>query len=244
VTLQLTAAVRSGLDRATTRTGAILFGLFLALQAITVTSFNTLFASVAPPEASAQFGLTLPIPGAAAGILLLGGYLAMGVYFVVVSRAFVRPPEHLSTFSSDLYTRRIGRASLTMIVAGVIVFVSIMIGFVLLLVPGIFLSICFLFFLFAIGVEDRGVVGSLRRSWDLSRGNRLKLGVVFVLMAAIGGAVGTIGALFELIGVPAVGDVLTILVNGVLIVFLYALLAAIYLQLTDENADGSTPKAA
>jgi hypothetical protein len=131
-----------------------------------------------------------------------------------------------------------------MIVAGVIVFVSIMIGFVLLLVPGIFLSICFLFFLFAIGVEDRGVVGSLRRSWDLSRGNRLKLGVVFVLMAAIGGAVGTIGALFELIGVPAVGDVLTILVNGVLIVFLYALLAAIYLQLTDENADGSTPKAA
>ena len=237
--LQLTNAVRGGIDRATTRTGGILFGVLIFLQFLTIASFNTVLTSIAPPEAVEQLGLTLPISGSVAGILLLGTYLVMAVYFVVVARAFARPVHQLSSIPSELYSRRIGRATLSMIVAGIIVFVSIMIGFFLLIIPGIFLSICFLFFLFVIGVEDRGVIGSLRQSWDLSRGNRFKLALVVVFLGAIGASVGMIGAIFELAGVPVIGDVLSILVNAVLFIFIYGLLADAYLQLSAES-EGET----
>ncbi|MDG5821907.1 hypothetical protein [Natronococcus sp. A-GB7] len=239
MSLHLTNAVRGGIDRATTRTGGILFGVLIVLQLLTIASFNTLLASVAPPEAMEQFGLILPISGSFAGILLLGTYLVMAVYFVVVARTFARPAHKLSSIPSELYSRRIGRATLSMIVAGIIVFVSIMIGFFLLIIPGIFLSVCFLFFLFVIGVEDRGVIASLRESWDLSRGNRLKLAVVVVFFGAIGASIGMIGAIFELIGVPVAGDLLSILVNAVLFIFIYGLLADAYLQLSGESERGS-----
>lgn len=241
MTLTLTRAFSAGIDRATTRTGAILLGLLLVLQFVLVASINTVVVSAIPPTAAGPVGLTLPISGTAAAILLVASYVAMAAYFVVLARAFTRPIEQLSTFPDEIYTRRIVRATIAMVVAGMLAFVAIMIGFALLVIPGIFLSICFMFVIFTVAVEDRGVVGSLRRSWALSRGNRLKLAVIVLLLGLLGAVIGILGFVFELAGAPLVGDLVSVLVNGLLFVVVYGILAALYLQLAGDDDVTASP---
>jgi hypothetical protein len=237
MTLHLTTALVDGSRRVLTRTGAVLFVLLLVLQTLLVTSLNTVLAAEIPSAAADVLGLTLPVSGPVAGAILAGTTLSNAVYFVVLSRAFARPLPELASFPAALYTRRMGRASLTMLVAGVVSFLAIMIGFALLFLPGLFLSACLLFVVFAVGVEDRGVLGALKRSWQLSKGNRLRLGVIVFLTGVGGALIGVVPGLFQLAGAAAAGDLATIGLNSVLFTFVYGIVADAYRQLTDDTAD-------
>jgi hypothetical protein len=239
--LQLIDAITDGTRRVLTRTGGLLLVLLLTQQLLLVTSLNTLLAAELPPEAADVIGLTVPISGTAAGAILLGAFLFTAVYFVVLARAFARPLSQLSSFPTELYTRRIGRATLTMLVGGIVVFLTIMIGFVLFFLPGLFLAVCFLFFIFVVSVEDRGVVGALKRSWGLSKGNRLRLSVIVVISGISGSLIGAVPALFQLAGASAVGDLVSVLLNSILFTFIYGITASAYLQLTEDEGDLGGP---
>jgi len=237
MSLQLSTAFTDGLRRVVTKTGGIVFGLYLVFQTVNTVLINTTSAAILPAEAAGEFGLTVPLPAAVAGGLLLGSYLVLAILFVVIARAFARPLQELSTFPSDLYSRRIGRATLSMIGASIIVFISVTVGFLFLIVPGVFLSLCFLLYWYAVAVEDRGAIESLRRSWDLSRGNRLKLLFVFGVLAALGVVSGIIGSVAELAGVPAVGDIVAITVGSLMGLVYQGILASTYLQLVDGGSN-------
>lgn len=237
MSLQLSTAFTDGLRRVVTKTGGIVFGLYLVFQTVNTVLINTTSAAILPAEAAGEFGLTVPLPAAVAGGLLLGSYLVLAILFVVIARAFARPLQELSTFPSDLYSRRIGRATLSMIGASIIVFISVTVGFLFLIVPGVFLSLCFLLYWYAVAVEDRGAIESLRRSWDLSRGNRLKLLFVFGVLAALGVVSGIIGSVAELAGVPAVGDIVAITVGSLMGLVYQGILASTYLQLVDAGSN-------
>ena len=235
--LQLASAVTDGFRRALTRTGGVLFAALFASQLLLLASLNTVIAARAPPELAGVLGVTLPVPGSVAGAVLLGTLLFNAGYLVVVARAFARPLPQLSSFPATLVTRRIGRATLSTLVGGVVVFVAVTVGFAFLFLPGIYLSACLLFFVFAVGVEDRGVVGALERTWSLSRGNRLRLAVV-VLLGGVGGAVvGVVPAVFQLAGAAALGDVASALLNAVVFTVVYGVVAAAYLQV-DSSGGG------
>jgi hypothetical protein len=239
MSLQLTRTVADGIGRVFTRTGAILLAALLAIQLLVQASVNTAFVGLLPSEAAAEaesmVGLTLPIPGTVAAGLFVFGILLSTVYFVILSRALTRPRDALSTFPAELYTRRIGRATVSMFVGGVVVSFSVTLGLALLILPGVFLAACFLFFIFAVSVEDRGVVGALKRSWALSRGNRLRLAAVVFFAGAIGAVTGGAGSLLQLAGTPVVADLVSVVLNSVLFVVLYGIIAAAYLQVGGET---------
>jgi hypothetical protein len=239
--LQLGRAVSGGIKRVLTRTGGLLLVALVAIQLLIQSSINTAVVAVFPPgpagELEAMLGLTLPVSSTVAGGLVAVGIVLSSVYFVVLSRALARPAEALSTFPSSLYARRLGRATLSMLVGGLVVGVSITLGLFMLVVPGIFLSICFLFFIFAVGVEDRGVIGALKRSWALSRGNRLKLAVFVILAGVIGALVGTVGTLVDLASSPIAAELATNTLTSVLFVFFYGIVASAYLQVRDDGRD-------
>ncbi|WP_256289453.1 hypothetical protein [Halobellus inordinatus] len=235
--LQLSRAFTDGIDRVTTRTGGILFALLLLQQFLLLASLNTVLGAQVPPAAADALGLSLPVPTAVAGVVLIGAFLFSAVYFVMLSRALTRPKAQLASFPSELYTRRIGWASLTMLVAGVVSAVATMIGFFLLILPGLFLAPHFVFLIFAVGVEDRGVVGSLKRSWGLAKGNRLRLFVIVLLVAVSGMLIGVVPTVFQLAGAPALGDIASVLINGILYTFVYGIIAAAYVQLADDTGD-------
>ncbi|AXG06346.1 hypothetical protein DU500_07845 [Haloplanus rubicundus] len=96
-----------------------------------------------------------------------------------------------------------------MLISGVLTFLAIMIGFALLFLPGLFLAACLLFVIFTVEVEDRGVIEALKRSWTLSKGNRLRLMVIVFLTGVIGAIVGAVPSLFQLAGATAMGDVVS-----------------------------------
>lgn len=235
--LQLIDAITDGTRRVLTRTGGVLLVLLLAQQLLLVTSINTLLAAEVPPTAADVIGLTIPVSGPVAGAILFGTFVFSAAYFVVLSRAFARPLPQLSSFPTELYTRRIGRATFSTLVGGIVVFVAVMIGFAFLFLPGLFLAACFLFFIFAVGVEDRGVLGALKRSWSLSKGNRLRLIALVLISGIIGAIVGVIPALFQLAGASALGDLVSVFLNSILFTFIYGITASAYLQL--DSGEGS-----
>ncbi|WP_152041726.1 hypothetical protein [Salinigranum salinum] len=239
--LQLIDAITDGTRRVLTRTGVVLLALLFAQQLLLVTSLNTLIAAEVPPEAADVIGLSLPVSGTVAGAILLGAFLFTAVYFVILARAFARPMTRLSSFPTELYTRRIGRATLTMLVGGIVVFLAIMIGFVLFFIPGLFLAVCFLFVIFTVGVEDRGVLSALKRSWSLSKGNRLRLAVIVVFSGISGSLIGAVPALFQVAGASTIGDLVSVLLNSILFTFIYGVTASAYLQLAEDDGDRGDP---
>ncbi len=230
--LQLTSVITNGLRRTVSRTGAILFASLVALQLLLMTSLNTVIASVAPAEMTGQVGLALPISQTVAGVLLIGTYILLMVYAVVAARGLARPLTDLGEFPSTLYTRRLGRATLSMLAGLILLSVAVMIGFVFLIIPGLVLSACFLCFIFTVGVEDRGPIAGLKRSWALARGNRLRLVALVVLIGLLSGVVGFVPTVVSAVGSPAAGTVVTVLINSLLLVPVYGMIAAVYLQLT------------
>lgn len=242
MTLQLGRTFVDGIGRVLTRTGGLLLVGLLAIQFLVQSSINTAVLEVFPPEATSELegmlGLTLPVSGTVAGVLLAAAFVLSSAYFVVLSRALTRPRDELSTFPSSLFTRRIGRATLSSLGGGVLVGLSVSIGLALFVLPGLFLAVCFLFFVFAVGVEDRRAIGALGRSWALSRGDRLKLVVVVIVAGLVGAVVGAVGAVFELAGTPLVAELVSNTISSVLFVLLYGVMAAAYLQVRDDESDG------
>jgi hypothetical protein len=238
MSLQLSKAVTDGLRRVPTATGVVLLVTTFLLQLTVLTSINTLLVA-ANPEAATALGPTLPVTGAAAGGLLAAAGLANLLFLVVVTRALARPLADLSSLPATLVTRRPFRATLTMLVTTVIVSVLTTVGFAFVILPGLYLTACFLFAFFVVSVEDRGVVGALRRTWALSSGNRLRL-VVLVAINVFGGVtIGVVWTIARVAGAATAGAVLNAGLTAVLSTCVLAITASAYLQLAggDRDAD-------
>ena len=246
--LQLGQAISDGIGRILSTTGAVLFAGLLAIQLVTQVGINTAVVGFLPPEAASAAatgspGISLPVPPGVGVALTLVGIVVSTVYFVVLARALSRPRRELSTLPSTLYSRRIVRATLATFLGGLVVSVAVSIGFVLLVLPGIFLAASFLLFIFAAGVEDRGAIGSLRRSWALARGSRLKLSLLVVAVGVVGGLVGTVGTLLDVAGLGSLSDVAVTVVNSGFFLAVYGTLAAAYGQLRDGESRTTTTAA-
>lgn len=236
--LRLSRAISDGFRRTFTRTGGILFVGLLIIQLGTQISVNSAVLGYLPPEAAAQFGtsagLSLPVPGSV-GLAMFGVFgIISSAYFVILSRTFAQPLSNASVFPTAL-TERLGRATLSALIGGFLVTITVMIGFVFLIIPGLFLAVSYLFFIFIVAVEDRGVTDSLKRSWALARGSRLKLSILVIVSGVFGLVLGAIAPLFDLAGVPVIGEIVSVTITTAFFLPLYAIIASAYLQLRDEQ---------
>jgi hypothetical protein len=248
MSLQLGQAFAGGIRRVLTRTGAVLFAVLLAMQFLIQTSINTAVLGLFPPEVTAQLGeqlgLTLPVSWRVATALFLLVMVLSAAYFVALARALVRPMAELSTLPRELYTRRIGRSTLSVIGGGIVVWIAVMIGLMLLFLPGIYLAACFIFFAFEVAVADERAIDAIKRSWNRSQGNRLKLSIIVVLSGVIGAVIGVVGTVFDLAGSPVVGEILANFISTVLFVLLYGIIADAYVQLSGDHGGPGRPDTA
>lgn len=240
-TLQLGRALSYGADGLATRGGAVLVGLYAALQfgaqVVSQSLFADLYARVVPADAlppgtaEQAYPLALGIPLGASVALVLLFTLASVVLTVLAVRALY---ADVDAFPADRHTRRLGRTVAVAFVVSVVVSAAILVGSLLVL-PGLFLAVALVFAHAVVALEDAGVVESLRRSWSLTSGNRLRLfglGVVVVVAA------GVVGGLFGLVGglipVPLAGPAVASVGIGLASVFSLATLVGAYVQLAGE----------
>jgi len=129
-------------------------------------------------------------------------------------------------------------------VVGSIVFAIVVgLGFVALVIPGIFLLVTLAFWTVFVAVEDETFVAGFRRSWALTRGHRLRLLLLGITVLLLTIAVSAVFSLGGVVGGPVgsfLGAVGAAIAGAVTTVFSLAALAAAYNQLValrDEEGD-------
>lgn len=185
--LHLGQAIGNDIRRTLTPIGIVLMLLTFLYSFVFLGATNTIASELIPANLQGQgsIGLTFPIFLELSVVLLLAGMLLGTILIIAATRAFTRTPDRRGTLTADLFTRRIGRAVVSVLIANLIVSLLVVVGFVLLIVPGLYLLVSFTFVLFAIGVEDTGPIGALRRSWHLTTGHRWRV-FALILIIAVG----------------------------------------------------------
>lgn len=129
------------------------------------------------------------------------------------------------------------------IIAGIVFGIVVVIGFILLIIPGIYFIVALYFFLIFIALEDESFIDALQSSWGLTKGRRLSVFLFFVglvlvniLFAVVGGI-----ASLALTGVsPELGSVLDVAVGAAFTVFSLAALYDAYTQLRGDSSGPTT----
>ncbi|PSQ43777.1 hypothetical protein BRD07_01270 [Halobacteriales archaeon QS_9_68_42] len=238
--LQIGDTLGGGIGRAFTYSGVVLMALLFVYQVLFTVAVNSLLLRYLPPEAaeSSQFVLSAPIPLAVAGAGVVAGLLLGAALNLIAARALTRKPEALDSMPAELFTRRIGRATLSAVGANLFVGAAVFTGFLLLVVPGVYLAISFLFAVLVIGVEDERAIDAVWRSWALAGGNRwrlLALMIVVVGATVVGSSVGALSLVN-----PVADELLSLVVSAVFGVIGYGILAEAYLRLADGPDDGKS----
>lgn len=120
-----------------------------------------------------------------------------------------------------------------------IVFVLLVAGFILLVVPGIYLSIRLSFVYYALMIENRSTFDSLSRSWQLTQGHWWKIFWAFLALIAIFIPAFIVFVIFAVIdpgGADIGGSLLSFLASPLISVY-YVLLFMSFVNLVEDNND-------
>lgn len=238
--LDIGDALRFGADRVLSRGGAKLVVAYVFLQvAIRVVSQSLaaplLRGTLPPARVARAYPLAVDLPAAVSGGLFVVVALLGTTFGVVAIRALYADVDRVPTGD---HLRRLGRTTAVAVVVSVLLSVAVVVGTALLIVPGVFLAVSFVFAMVAVAVEDAGVVEAFRRSWTLTGGNRLRLFALGLLLAVV---IGVTSAVFGAVGIlaPVAGELGAALVTGVGTLLGMAVLVGSYRQLAAVDAPTS-----
>ena len=210
----------------------MLMGLLFVLSLLS----GLLGASIAQYAGNQQFvpfgaetNAVFALPPLVAGLLSLVIGLASLVVSIAAIRVFVS--NETERLPREHFTRRMGWTVLNFIIGAVVFGIVVGLGFVVLIIPGIFLLVSLFFWSVFVAVEDQNFVESFTSSWGLTKGHRLKLfllGIAVALITIVINAVFGVG----FVAGSLVGLVLAQIGSAVVTVFSTAALAATYTELT------------
>lgn len=237
MSLNIGRALQEGIARTVARNGLLLAVLMAVSTALSLVAYRSAIESLVPDTAGQPvvvFGPALPLSPTVAGAATLLLYLVSFVLVVAGLRTFVT--DETRTIPGEHFTRRLVWALVNYVVGYVVFFLAIWIGFILLVVPGLFLLVSLFFWYVFVAVEDENFWRAFRSSWELTRGNRwslLGLGVIVMVAGSV-----LYGVLFfvALAASPWVSLVVYAVFGAVFAVFSIATTARAYVQLADDSA--------
>ena len=236
--LRIRRALGNGVSKTLTKAGLVFIVLLGVGQIVLLASTNTLteafLAGLDLPAGATQspsVPLSLPVSATAAGILAFVALLVFQVITVVLIRVMAADQQIIT---HESYTRRMGWVVLNSIAAGIIVGLLTMIGFVILVIPGLFLTVSLLFTTVYIADEDEGFISAIRNSWSLTSGNRWRLFGLFLVVMVLFMIVSFASGLAVPSGSPF-SQVITAVLTTILVVYQMAVLTDAYRQLRNEN---------
>ncbi|WP_379775131.1 hypothetical protein [Haloarcula pelagica] len=256
VSLDIGDAISNGVDSVTDRNGLVLFGVFAAFglvntvvgQSLLTAYFEFLRGSFeSMPPGTGMGGSPFPFaPGSQPTPLALPLPLSVSALLVfvlaVLSEALrivgirVVASDERETIPAAA-TERLGRTTLTAVLAAIVVNVAVGIGTVALLLPGLFLAVSFYFVRPAIALEGVGVVDALSRAWELASGNRVDLFLLLVLVWFVSLLASIPSTVVTLVS-PLAGSLVGVVVNAAVLVFGIAVATDAFLQIRDAEESG------
>ncbi len=217
--LDIGRAVSDGFRRTFERNGVMLAVAFFLLNLIA--AFTGVRGST---EAALGGGNTL----------LMGAVgVVVSVLSLVVSIAGLRlfVTDETEVVPDAVWKRNMGPALLHTIVGSILFAVAVAIGFILLIIPGVYLLLALFFWAIYVAVEDQGFYEAMQSSWQLTKSHKWQLLGVIVVIFLVNAGLGLIGGIAS-----AAGGVIGLLVLEALSaiggVFALAVQARAYMQLT------------
>jgi len=130
---------------------------------------------------------------------IVGGLVSFILTYILVGALVYGTVQHLGGERSTL-GQIISRGMSTIgpvIVVALLLSLVIALGFILLIVPGVFLTVAYAVVIPAAVVERPGIIGAFKRSWELTKGYRWRvfgiLLILLVIMFVFAFVVGAIG---------------------------------------------------
>ncbi|SIR65463.1 hypothetical protein SAMN05421858_3151 [Haladaptatus litoreus] len=240
MSINVTRILKQGYSRSIERNGLMLIGVIFVisiLNGLLGIGIDQWIASQQFTPGEIQANPTLLIPPIAGGIVSL----VLGIALLVVSIAAIRVfvSEETERLPREYFTRNMVWAALNLFV-GVIVFgIIVALGFVALIIPGIFLLVALAFWTVYVAVEDQNFITAFRSSWGLTRGYRLSLlvlGVAVILLTALITLAFGVG---DLASGSFAGDIVALVfaqaASAITTVFSTAVLATAYTELNAQD---------
>mgnify|MGYP000067648217 CR=1 FL=1 len=235
MSLNIGQSLQEGLARTIASNGLVLTAVMAALTAVTMTFYNTAFlalfpAGTVPP--SAMFGPTLPISPVMAAVITALLYLVTIVVVAAALRTFVS--EDTRSLPAGRFTRNLPLLLANLVIGYILFFLALWIGFLLLILPGVWALVNLYFWFVIVTVEDEPFWTAFQRSYEIAKGNRWSLLGLGLIVMAVGAVI--YGVLFAVTW--AGSPWLTLVVYGVLgavySIFSLATTARAYVQISDE----------
>lgn len=239
MSLSVVDTIEDGIDRLTDRRQYTVFlGVALSHLALTIGTQSQL--AVQPEELASEspFGegfvpeelpLALEMPLGGAILLWLAGLLALVTASLVALRA-LRSPDT----SHDPGALAVATAH--GIVAAVLGGVAVAVGLIALVIPGVFLATALAFTHVYVAGERANAVEAMRRSWALTRGNRLRVFGVLVASVVSFFAITFVGAglaVAATVASPVVAELVNVGFTALAWLFVLAVLASAFDRLED-----------
>lgn len=228
-------SLQEGLTRTFSRNGILLIVIWAIIGGLSQLASNTWLASffsglsVEPTT----LGPTLDIPALYAGIGALVFYLVSFVIMAGAIRTFVS--DNTYSVPRSNFTRNLIWMLLNLTVGFVIFYLAIVIGSILLLIPGLFLLVSLYFWFVFVIVEDENFYEAFQSSWALARGNRWTLAGIGLIVLVAGWIIMGIPMAIAAFISPWIALVLFGLSVSIFAVFSFATTARVYVQLTAET---------
>jgi hypothetical protein len=210
--LDVSALLRAGFEGLGSVTGLVLTGLLIPLSVLATVVRQTLAADYVaamretltdPEMASAfestpfgseqvlellesagPFPLALDPPAWALALaVVVPPFLAEAVRIVGV-RAFAA--DERNGIPAALARRRLPAATLLGWFGGSVLLMGLYLGLALFVLPGLVLATVMLFYRQEVAVADEGVLGAIRGSWRLTKGNRMALFGLLIVVVLVG----------------------------------------------------------
>lgn len=172
-------------------------------------------------------------PGFPPGFLI--AYLVTMLLFVVEAGAMTHGVIHHLAGKRVSLSAMIAvglRRALPLLVVGLICYLMLLLGILLLVVPGLYLACALAAAIPAVVVERPGIFGAIKRSFALTKGKRFAIFVVFLVLFLVASGVAVFGS-FVLPTLtaslsPTLGTVLGLLVNVVFGTLLWVAPGVVY----------------
>ncbi|MDY6777102.1 MAG: hypothetical protein SVU32_00425 [Candidatus Nanohaloarchaea archaeon] len=230
MTLSVTQSFRDGLQKLASPNGVTVLGVFFFLQLANAAFLGSIRSETMGvwdwlrlTPAAVSMDLPLLVAGAGAVVSLAATFAVTVVSF----RVFVSTEEN--RIPAELYRQDLLMPAVWLGITGLVYAVLVMLGSLLLVLPGLYLLAAFGLYGVVIANEDVGIGGALRRSWELTDGHRLRVFVVFFLLAVLNLGLQFAGGWF---GLQATAVFLSVLgsVTG------FAVIGAVYRQARGDDA--------
>lgn len=183
-----------------------------------------------------QFGQPVvgPSLGLSPTIASVLSFLATLAGLVVAAgaiRTFVT--EDTETLPPERFTRNLGWMLVNLFFGWIVFAIVLAIGFVLLFFPGLFLLVSLFFWTVYVVVEDENFVEGFQSSWALTKGNRIVLFALGVVVAIISVVVSWVFGVPQLVGLTGwIGLLIAQIGSAFASVFALATAARTFVQLT------------